>query len=406
MTNRLFAMLRYAAALAFVAGLLIVSSCDEDEPTGPTMNIKDLIASETYKQSATVPAEQALDTLSYYLNLYPELVAFMTSASPEYTLFAPSNAAFASLKATPGFPTAPNAIKLINPELIKGVLSFHFVEGKKMKADLTSGTVLSSKFTDPLAPGAAQTITVNADGTLKAAPNATNTAIDIVKADGEATNGVVHVTESVMIPTSTGAVLIPILGKVAGTVLLSKDFTNLAKVIQAADQGFTENPSTGTFKVSTWLAMPITAAGAVTANQKGITFFAPPNTAGTTPIFTEAAANAIIATADKGRAFLLNHLVTVTANQTVGQYTVADAPANNPNGITKFALGQSINPYNGATKRIFVNVGTASATNPYGVAISNDVSATPPPAASFKPILLKDVAASNGYLQAIGGVLN
>jgi uncharacterized surface protein with fasciclin (FAS1) repeats len=402
MTNRLFALLRYATAFVFATGLFVVSSCDKEDPK-PTLNIKDLIASDAYKQSANVPAEQALDTLSYYLNLYPDLVAYMNSTTTQYTLFAPSNAAFASLKATPGFPTAANAIKLINPALIMGVLSFHFVEGKKMKADLTSGTVLNSKFTDPLAPGAAQTITVNSDGTLKAAPNATNTSIDIVKADGEATNGVVHVTESVMIPTSTGAVLIPILGKVAGTVLLSKDFTNIAKVIQAADAGFTESAANGSFKVSTWLAMPITATGAVTANQKGITFFAPPNAAGTTPIFTEAAANELIASADKGRSFLLNHLVTITSAQTAaGQYTVAAAPASNPNGILKFANNQTINPLTGATKRILVSVTTASATNPYGVAVTNKAT---PVSTDFRPILLKDVAASNGVLQAIGGVL-
>jgi uncharacterized surface protein with fasciclin (FAS1) repeats len=404
MTNRLFSILRYTAIIAIVAGLFAVSGCDED-PEGPTMNISDLISSDQFKQASTGDPTKSLDTLVYYISTYPELAALMTGTTA-HTFFAPSNAAFEGLKATPGFPTNKNVLKLINKSIVAGVLSYHFVEGKKMKAELTSGTILNTKFTDPLAPTAAQQITVNADLTLKASPLSSNTAIDIVVPDAEATNGVVHVIESVMIPPSTGAVLIPILGKVAGTIILAESFSNLTKVIMAADAGFAENPATGTFKVTTWLAMPISAAGAVTANTKGITFFAPPNAAGTTAIFTEAAANTIIATADKGRSFLLNHLVVATANQTTGEYTVANAPANNPNGIVKFTAGQTINPYTGATKRIFVNVVAPAATIPTGVVISNDVSATPPPAASFKPILQGDIAATNGFTQVLGGVLN
>jgi len=410
MTNRLFALLRYTAALAFAAGLFVVSSCDKEDP-GPTMNIKDLIASDAYKQSAGVAADKALDTLVFYLNLYPDLATALTgymTGTADFTLFAPSNAAFASLKATPGFPTNPNVLKLINKSIIINVLTFHFVEGKKLKADLTSGTVLDTKFTDPRSPSAPQKITVNSDGTLKAATNASNTAIDIVVADGLATNGVVHVTESVMIPQSLGDILIPILGKVAGTVILSESFSNLTSVIMAADATFTESSANLQFKVTTWLAMPINSSAGATANLKGVTFFAPPNTAGTTAIFTKAAADAIIASgATAARNFLLNHLVVSTpgGTQTIGQYTVANAPATNPNGITKFAAGQTITPMTGATKRIFVNVVTPSATVPTGVVISNDVSATPPPSASFKPILLGDQLATNGVLHAIGGVL-
>jgi uncharacterized surface protein with fasciclin (FAS1) repeats len=403
--NRLSSIMRYAAALALVGGLFVVSSCDEPDPAGPTLNIMDLISSDTYKQSANVPADKALDTLVYYLERNPDLVTKLES-STEFTFFAPSNAAFASLKATAGFPTNPDVLKLINPALIAGVLSYHIVEGENMKAELTSGTVLDTEFTDPLAPTAPQQITVNADGTLKGSTLSANTAIDIVTPDGDATNGVVHVIESVIIPPSTGAVLVPILGKVAGTVVLSKDFTNLVKVIMAADQAFTESPTTGQFKIITWLAMPISTPNAATLNPNGITFFAPPNAAGSTPIFTETAANGLIAAgADACRNFLLNHIVVAQAGtaQTSGQYTVAAAPANNPNMIVQFANAQTITPLRGQTKTIYVSVGAASATNPNGVAVTN-VLPTPAPT-DFRPILLKDVPGNNGYLQAIGGAL-
>ena len=408
MTNRLFSILRYTAIIALVAGLFVVSGCDEDDPTGPTLDIQALIASDAYKQATTGDASKSLDTLVYYINLYPELQALMTATTPT-TFFAPSNAAFQSLKATPGFPTNPNALKLINKSVVANVLKYHFVDGKKMKAELTSGTILDTKFTDALAPTAPQKITVNSDLTLKASPLAANVAIDIVTPDQEATNGVVHVIEAVMIPPSTGEVLIPILGQVAGSIILAESFSNLTKVIMFADAGFTENTATLTFKVTKWLAMPITGGTAgTTANLKGITFFAPPNAAGTTQIFTEAAANGIIALgAAAARSFLLNHLVVSTPGgaQTIGQYIVGNPPANNPNTITKFGpSGQTITPMTGANKRIFVSIVAQSATTPTGVVISNDA-ATPPAATTFKPILLGDQAAQNGYFHVIGGVL-
>lgn len=383
MKFRFLSFFRYTLLAVVVASLVVISGCDDDDDGPQTFNgtTLDLIQDVQFQQSATVGADLALDSLVKYLTAHPELTA-MLDGTTEFTFFAPSNQAFINLLATPGFPAN---IELISPELIKNVLSYHFVEGRKLKADLTAGTVLTTEFTDPLSPGAAQTITVNANGTLIAAPNATNVDIDIVKSDVQSQNGVVHVVESVMIPPSTGAVLVPILGKVAGTVLLGKSFTNLAKIVMAADAGFTEDPGTGQFKVSTWLAMPISAAGAVTANPNGITFFAPPNDVLGTPVLTEATANAIIAGPDKGRGFLLNHLVTSD------QYQLADF-ADGPNPVV---------PVSGATKTIYVNKGAVSAQNPYGVAISN----TPGDVNSFRPIVQPDIAHSNGVLHAFAGVL-
>ena len=387
--TRFLSFTKYTLLVAVVFfTAFFISSCDNGD-NGPAVfngTTLQLISDARYKQSATVTSDLALDSLVKYLTIYPELTAVLSGTN--HTLFAPSNDAFISLIATPNFPAD---IKQINPEIIKGVLSYHIVAEKKLKKDLIGGAVLTSLFTDPLSPAAAQTITVNLDGTLKT--GSSDQAIQIKKADILATNGVVHITNKVLIPPSTGAVLTPILGTIAGTVLLGKDFSNLAKIISAADAGFTENAGTGTFKISTWLAMPLSTPSAVTANAKGFTFFAPPNAVPGAAVLSEATANAIIAGPDKGRAFLLNHLVTS------GQYTVADAPASNPNGITKFSTGV-ITPKSGKT--ITVSVGTATATNPYGVAITN---ANPPDPSTFRPIVSKDIAHSNGTIQVFAGVL-
>lgn len=386
MTQKRFpSWMKYFTAVLAVSYFFILSSCgDDDGEPAPTMTISETIASEQFKQSATVSADVALDSLNKYINLYPELQALVTGTT-EYTLFAPSNTAFISLLATPGF---PSNIALISPDIIKGVLSYHFVAGVKLQADLTAGTELTTLYTDA-ASATVQKITINNDGTLKT--GSSNQAIAITKADTKTTNGVVHVTGSVLIPPSVGATLTPILGTIAGTVLLGKDFTNLAKIILTSDAGVTENPSTLTFKLSTWLAMPISTPNKVTANQNGLTFLAPPNLVLTTDL-----TNTLLAMPDKGRAVILNHLVVSK------QYTIADAPANNPLGITKITNNLQVDPLTGPTKKItFLTGQTISEQNPYGVVLSN----TPGTANSFRPIVSKDVAHSNGILQVFAGLL-
>lgn len=385
MNQRFSAILRYTMALAVAASLTVMNGCNEDD--GPAVfsgTVLDFIKSDQFKQTTTGSADNALDSLVKYVSLYPDLTAVL-SGSADVTLFAPSNTAFKNLLATPGF---PSNISLISPDLIKGVLSYHVVSAKKVKADLTSGTKVNTLFTDPSSPTAPQAITVNADGTLLT--GSTNNAIDIVVADQFATNGVVHVVESVMIPPTVGASLTPILGTMAGTVLLGKDFTLLARLVARADAGYVEDASTGKLKVVSHLARP--TSGTFT----GATFFAPPNAV----IEAAASSAGISATAfidnfttgadGTARKILLNHYV-------IGRYVVTAA-----SGATTLTSGATLTPLAGATKNITVLTGqTVSAQNPYGVVLSN----TPGTTTSFRPIVSKDVAHLNGYIQVFGGIL-
>jgi len=369
-----------------MASLFVFSGCSNDD-NGPTVfsgTVGAYVSDASFKEANTGSPDTALDSLAKYIALYPDLLVVLNATS-DVTLFAPSNTAFKNLLATPGFPTQ---ISLISPDLIKGVLAYHIVSGKKTKADLTAGTTLSSMFTDPNVPGTPQVIKVKDDGTLLT--GSTNDNIDIVVADKMATNGVIQVVESVMIPPSVGASLTPILGTMAGTVLLGKDFTLLARLVARADNGVTENPTIGLLKIVTWLARPV--AGDFT----GATFFAPPNAV----IEAAASAQGITGTqlvdsfstgADgTARAVLRNHYVK-------GRYVVTAA-----SGATTLTNGATLTPLSGDTKNITVLTGQAvSAQDPYGVVLSN----TPGASSSFRPIVVKDVAHLNGYIQVFGGIL-
>ncbi len=110
------------------------------------------------------------------------LVETLSSTGP-FTVFAPTNAAFAKLPAG----TVENLLKPENKEKLVAILTYHVVAGKVMAADvvgLDNATTVN---------GAVVDITVN--GATVKVGDATVTATDI-----KASNGVIHVIDTVLIP--------------------------------------------------------------------------------------------------------------------------------------------------------------------------------------------------------------
>ncbi len=188
------------------------SDDDDDTQAEPTSNLWELVEST-----------EGLDSLEKYLGVYPDLVATL-EAEGTFTLFAPDNNAFIGLLQTPGF---PQNIASINPDIIKNVLAYHVSVTLYESSDLTAGTQVAT------ASAGNELIIVNEDGTLKT--GSTNQNIEIKTADRAATNGVMHIVGSVMIPPTVGQTLTPILGTNAGTLLLGADFSILAQAILKAD---------------------------------------------------------------------------------------------------------------------------------------------------------------------------
>jgi len=110
-----------------------------------------------------------------------ELVGALQGDGP-FTVFAPTDAAFAELLAALNISAAD---LLAHPDLSK-VLLYHVVSGKVMSTDLSDGMIA------PTLNG--QAITVDLDmGVMIDSAN-------VITADIEATNGVIHVIDSVLVP--------------------------------------------------------------------------------------------------------------------------------------------------------------------------------------------------------------
>ena len=111
------------------------------------------------------------------------LVDTLKGAGP-FTVFAPTDAAFAKLPAG----TVEGLLK--DPKALANILLYHVVPGKVMASAVTDGLVAKT------AQGASVKFSV-ADGTVKI-----NDAT-IVTTDIETSNGVIHVIDSVILPPAS-----------------------------------------------------------------------------------------------------------------------------------------------------------------------------------------------------------
>jgi uncharacterized surface protein with fasciclin (FAS1) repeats len=113
-----------------------------------------------------------------------KVVDILSSAGP-FTVFAPTNAAFIAA----GFPTVA-AIQQAPPDVLASILTYHVIPSRVYSTNLVTGNVATAN---------GGNIAVNAsNATLKGNSNAGNT--NIIGINIPASNGVVHVIDSVLLP--------------------------------------------------------------------------------------------------------------------------------------------------------------------------------------------------------------
>ena len=129
----------------------------------------------------TAVANGSFKTLAKALTA-ADLVSTLKGAGP-FTVFAPTDEAFAKLPAG----TLENLLKPENKKTLQRVLTYHVVSGKVMASDavkLTSAKAVSG-----------DTMAIHVQGSVVTVDKAHVTATDV-----QASNGVIHVIDSVMLP--------------------------------------------------------------------------------------------------------------------------------------------------------------------------------------------------------------
>jgi len=184
-------------ALPLVAAL-VVAACGDDSTNAPEL---DTIA-------ASAAATSDLSTLVEALGA-AGLVSTLDGSGP-FTVFAPRNAAFAALDAG----VLNGLLAEGNVDLLSRILTFHVVAGAAVRSgDLSDG----------------QTVTTVEGGTLTIGVSGGSVTVNgaaVVSADIEASNGVVHIIDDVLVPSDLD---------VYETAVLTSGTTTLASAVLAGD---------------------------------------------------------------------------------------------------------------------------------------------------------------------------
>jgi uncharacterized surface protein with fasciclin (FAS1) repeats len=222
---------RSLVAAVLAASTLLVAACGDDEPDAATTTA---VPETTAAPETTAPA--AAGDIVAVASANPDfstLVAAVQAAGlvetlqgeGPFTVFAPTNDAFAALPAG-----LVDALLLPeNVEALKAVLTYHVVSGKVMAADVMAGDVPSVQ---------GENIAVTTDGGVKV--NGAN----VIATDVEASNGVIHVIDAVIVPPSLDvASLLPTpeettaptaAGDIVAVASGNPDFSTLVAAVQAA----------------------------------------------------------------------------------------------------------------------------------------------------------------------------
>lgn len=141
-----------------------------------------------------------------------------TLAAGEFTVFAPTNAAFAASGITEA------AINEMPVEQLAGILTYHAVSGTVLSTALTSGPVTTAAGFSVIV-GTGSTVTLNGG-------NAVTGGANVVSADIEASNGVIHVIDRVLLPPTVAD-----LARYAGLTTLAGAVTTAGLADDLAGEG-------------------------------------------------------------------------------------------------------------------------------------------------------------------------
>jgi len=161
---------------SFVAGAMMLGAVSITATTARAADIVDTAAAAGQFKTLVTAVKAA------------GLVSVLKGKGP-YTVFAPTDAAFAALP--PG--TVEDLLKPKNKAKLAAILKYHVLPGKVKAADV-AGKKLSVK--------TAQGASVDVDGTMLGVQ--VNNA-HVIQADIEASNGVIHVIDQVLLPPAKSA---------------------------------------------------------------------------------------------------------------------------------------------------------------------------------------------------------
>lgn len=158
-------------AVVVILALFTMQACGDDDPTDPPNEAGNIVEVASSNDDFSDLVEALVEV---------DLVSTLEGSGP-FTVFAPTNAAFAN---------APIDLEALSNERLAEILSYHVVG-----AEITSGDLQAQQSVEAL-DGGELFVTVS-NGDVSVNDNAT-----VVNADIEASNGVIHAIDQLLVPDS------------------------------------------------------------------------------------------------------------------------------------------------------------------------------------------------------------
>jgi len=165
-------MFRHFRSTLLLPAVLLAVGCSDSDTTAPEENLTIVDVAIEAEFSTLVTAVQVAG-----------LEEALRGDGP-FTVFAPTNEAFANL------PAGALEGLLADPEALAGVLTYHVIPGRILAGDLSDGIQVETL------QGQSVTITLMGGARIN--------GVNIIATDIEASNGVIHVIDGVLLPPEVG----------------------------------------------------------------------------------------------------------------------------------------------------------------------------------------------------------
>lgn len=199
-----------------IVGIIIAASSANN--TNNTSNMQTQMATSNIVQLAQ--GSNDLSTLVAAVSAAD--LAGALSAEGNFTVFAPTNSAFSAIQSTVDTLLMPE-----NKAQLQSVLQYHVVPTRALSSDLTDGQVITTL--------GGETLKVRIVNDIVFVNNA-----QVITANVEATNGVVHIIDQVLVPGSFKTVVGTAIDTAAlSTLVAAVQAGNLVDALNNADANFT-----------------------------------------------------------------------------------------------------------------------------------------------------------------------
>ena len=200
-------MKKLVLSMAVIASVAFTSCKDNEKNTSEETMTEEEMAMETTDVSteATMPEQETIAEIAMGNEDFSTLVTAVKAAGlaetlnseGPFTVFAPTNAAFEKLPEG----TVSTLVEPANKEKLAGILKYHVVSGEYMAADVVKAiNDNDGSFTIPTVQGGELTATLEGENVILT--DAAGNKSTVIMTDVDASNGVIHAIDAVVMPKS------------------------------------------------------------------------------------------------------------------------------------------------------------------------------------------------------------